>query len=85
LSSEEQNVAKVVYRSLSRKASPGSRAVGKKRVAAGEGRSKTVLTLDANSASFNEDLLYVFSRNVAKARRENRRVVGAPDIAPRKR
>ena len=78
-------MAKVVYRSLSRKASPGSRAVGKKRVAAGEGRSKTVLTLDANSASFNEDLLYVFSRNVAKARRENRRVVGAPDIAPRKR
>jgi hypothetical protein len=85
LPSEEQNVAKIVYKSLNRRPSVASPAVGKKRIPAAEGRSKTVHTLDANSASFDEDLRYVFSRNVAKARRENKRVVGSPDIAPRKR
>lgn len=77
-------MAKVVYKSLKSGRSTASRAVGKKRISA-EGHSKTVHTLDANSASFDEDLRYVFSRSVAKARRENKRIVGSADIAPRKR
>jgi hypothetical protein len=44
-----------------------------------------VRTLDANTAIFEEDLRYVFAKNVAKARRDNKRVVGATDIAPPKR
>jgi hypothetical protein len=38
---------------------------------------QTVYKLDANSMSFDEDFRYVFSRNVAKARKENRGVTGA--------
>ncbi len=78
-------MAKVVYKKLNSGPSAASRAIGKKRIADAEGRPKTVHTLDANSASFDEDLLYVFGRSVAKARRENKRIVGSPDIAPRKR
>ena len=44
-----------------------------------------MLTLDANSSSFEDDLHYVFSKNVARARRENKRILGASDIAPPKR
>jgi hypothetical protein len=43
-----------------------------------------VLTLDANSKTFDLDLQYVFQRNVAKARRENRKVTGRSDRAPAK-
>lgn len=78
-------MAKVVYKSLNGKRPAASQAVGKKRISGAEGGSKTVHTLDANSASFDEDLRYVFARNVAKARRENKRVVGSPDGVPRKR
>jgi ABC-type molybdenum transport system ATPase subunit/photorepair protein PhrA len=41
-----------------------------------------VRTLDANTAVFEEGLRYVFAKNVAKARRDNKHVVGATDIAP---
>jgi hypothetical protein len=43
-----------------------------------------VRTLDANTAVFEEGLRYVFAKNVAKARRDNKHVVGATDIAPPK-
>jgi hypothetical protein len=45
---------------------------------------KTVRTLDARSATFGDDLLYVFGKNVAKARRDNKRVTGATDSVVRK-
>jgi hypothetical protein len=41
------------------------------------GRAVRVLTLDANSATFSDDLTLVFRRNVAKARRENKKLFGA--------
>lgn len=44
-----------------------------------EGRSIRVLSLDANSATFSDDLALVFRRNVAKARRENKRLFGSAD------
>jgi len=79
-------MAKVVIKRLNRSRSKGSvpSAVAKKRVANGEGRSKVFFALDANSPTFDEGLHYVFRKNVAKARRENRRIVGSADIAPRK-
>jgi hypothetical protein len=78
-------VAKVVFRRLkaTAKAAPG--AVGRKRIAKAGGGWKTVHTIDANSATIDTDLHYVFSKNVEKARRENRKAVGLADRAPRKR
>lgn len=42
-----------------------------------EGRAIRVLSLDANSATFSDDLTLVFRRNVAKARRENKKLFGS--------
>lgn len=80
-------MAKVVYKSLApsrptRRAPPG---VGKKRVATADGRRETVWTVDAHSPTLDDDLLYVFRRNVAKARRENKRLLGVADFVPPKR
>jgi hypothetical protein len=33
---------------------------------------------------FEEGMQYVFRKNVAKARRENKRILGSADIVPRK-
>jgi len=80
-------MAKIVVTSLKSKA--GGRAlaasVTKKRVRDTNGQLKTLRTLDAGSRTFGDDLGYVFGKNVAKARRENKRIVGAPDGAVEKR
>jgi hypothetical protein len=80
-------VAKVVFKTLKagRFTAPATLSVGKKRVLKTEGGWKTVRTLDANTAVFEEGLRYVFTKNVAKARRDNKRVLGATDVAPPKR
>ena len=80
-------MAKVVFKSskAGRFSGPATRSVGKKRVLEADGGWKTVRTLDANSAIFDEGLRYVFTKNVAKARRDNKRVVGTTDVAPPKR
>jgi hypothetical protein len=44
-----------------------------------DGRKKEVMLLDLNSATFDDDLTYVFERNVAKARRENKKLLGSAD------
>jgi hypothetical protein len=79
-------VAKVVIKRLKtgRVVGAAARTVGKKRVAKTDGGWKTVRTLDANSAVFDQGLRYIFAKNVAKARRENKRIVGLADIAPPK-
>jgi hypothetical protein len=41
------------------------------------GESARVLTVDANSASFASDFLYVFKQNVRKARQENKERLGS--------
>jgi hypothetical protein len=81
-------VAKIVYKSLATSKSAkaaGARAVGKKRVAMPGGGWRTVRTLDVNSPNFDDGLLYAFGSNVAKARRENKRILGVADFVPRKR
>ena len=50
-----------------------------------EGELVQVFSLDANSASFVDDLTTVFEKNVAKARLENRRHFGSPDGVRAKR
>jgi hypothetical protein len=49
-----------------------------------EGRIVRIAALDANSPTFADDLTAVFARNVAKARRENRRLFGSASGFPGK-
>jgi hypothetical protein len=79
-------VAKVVFERLTTTGSAkAARGVGKKRVATADGGWKTVWTVDAHSPTLDDDLLYVFRRNVARARRENKRLLGVADFVPPKR
>jgi hypothetical protein len=79
-------VARVVFKKFKarRPSKADTTTVGERRVLGLTGRAKKVLTLDANSKTFDLDLQYVFQRNVAKARRENRKVTGRSDRAPAK-
>jgi hypothetical protein len=63
----------------------GRTSVDQTRVRDPKGHVKRVWTLDAGSRTFGADLKYVFSKNVAKARRDNRRVIGAADVGIPKR
>jgi len=81
-------MAKVVvgcFKSTKGKSKPEGTAVAVKRVRDTEGKVKTLRTLDAGSRTFGSDLQYVFGRNVAKARRDNKRAIGATDVAVAKR
>jgi len=80
-------VAKVVFKSLKtgRLGKAAARAIGKKRVATPDGKWKTVRTLDVYHPDFDDAMLYAFRSNVAKARRENKRILGVADVVPRKR
>jgi len=80
-------VAKVVFKSLKtgRLGKAAARAIGKKRVATPDGKWKTVRTLDVYHLDFDDAMLYAFRSNVAKARRENKRILGVADVVPRKR
>jgi hypothetical protein len=42
-------------------------------------RRITTLRLDSHSPTLADDLAYIFQRNIAKARRENKRLFGSPD------
>ena len=78
-------MAKVVVSSLNAARKARKADLPSKRVPGDDGRLKTLRTLDANSASFGEDLRYVFERSVDKARRENKRLTGSRDFVPTKR
>lgn len=56
--------------------------VSKKRFRDPSGEYARVAVLDANDDNFGRDLLRVFRENVAKARRENKRLFGSPDRVP---
>jgi hypothetical protein len=42
-------------------------------------RRVTTLRLDPHSPTWADDLTYLFQRNIAKARRENKKLLGSPD------
>jgi hypothetical protein len=54
-------------------------SVREKRVHRADGSVARVLSVDANSPTFGDDLTYVFEKNVARARRENKRLFGSAD------
>lgn len=60
------------------------RSVSRKRVRDGAGKLVDVYTVDADSRTLANDLTFVFSRSVSRARRENKRVLGVTDIVPAK-
>ncbi len=77
-------MAKVVYASL-KPSKPGrNTSVTTKHVTTADGERLTVHTVNADSPTFGEDLSYVFKKNVAKARRENKRLLSSGDRAPAK-
>lgn len=76
-------MAKVIVGNLQPRGHSGSAAIATKRVRTSEGELKTLRTIDADSRTFGNDLRYVFERNVAKARRENKRITGANDGVPK--
>jgi hypothetical protein len=43
-----------------------------------------ILSIDANSPTFGNDLSIIFERNVAKARRANKKKFGSPDRVAQK-
>jgi hypothetical protein len=43
------------------------------------------ITIDATSPTFGDDLRRAFEKNVAKARRENKKKFGSPDPQPSRR
>lgn len=53
--------------------------VSAKKVRGADGKSKTMRFVDLDSPTLTNDLLYVFRKNVEKARRENKRVTGSAD------
>lgn len=78
-------MAKVVVKSLKGTKSGARSSAVQKNFVDESGRRRRVWTVDAGSGSFGDDLLDVFTKNVRKARRDNKTVVGAADIAPGKR
>ena len=68
----------IVFADLKR-SKPRKTSVREKRMRTSKGESVRVLTLDANSATFIDDLTTVFERNVRRARQENKRLFGSPD------
>jgi hypothetical protein len=57
----------------------GRTSVHVKKLRRSDGTIARVLSLDANSPTFDDDLTYVFERNVARARRENKKLFGSAD------
>jgi hypothetical protein len=61
-----------------------SRRPGKTTVAGKAGRRSgraitRILDLDVSKRTFTDDLTRIFKRNIAKARRENKKIFGSPD------
>jgi hypothetical protein len=75
---------KVIFAKLRRPKKANGAALRRKRMVGGDGTVRTVPVLDAASERFGDDLQRVFQRNVSKARRDNKRMLGVVDVAPRK-
>ena len=67
-------MVRVVYKPLVRRKAKG---VSRKSVVSPSGKRVTVRLLKADSQSFSDDFSYVFEKNVAKARSENRKTARA--------
>jgi hypothetical protein len=84
--SRSMGMTKVITGHLKQKGRkiPPTGSISMKRVIGPDGRPRNVWTLNAHSLSFGHDLQYVFRKNVSKARRANKRILGSTDLATRK-
>ena len=55
-----------------------------RRVRGSDGRFRERFAIDSNSPTLDADLTFVFQRNVARERRENKRLFGSPDGLPKR-
>jgi hypothetical protein len=62
-------MTKVVFKPLK---TSGRVSVKRKKVRDADGKLTTMFVVDANSPTFADDITYVFRKNVAKARRNNK-------------
>ena len=60
-------------------------ALKKQKVVDENGRVRTIYRLDASSGRFDVEFSKAFSLSVAKARKENKRLTGSPDVGPPKK
>lgn len=75
-------MADISLADLKRPKSRGGKTIGSvraKRLRNTEGKIVRVLSVDANSATFIDDLATVFEKNVKKARLENIKLFGSAD------
>jgi hypothetical protein len=75
----------VVIADLNKRKSRRQTSVRRKRVRNAQGKIVRVLSVDANSPSFIDDLTEIFRLNVRRARAENKRLFGSPDGPPPKK
>jgi hypothetical protein len=68
---------KVKKHAKAKKAGKKPRGVVLARLTDSSGRKVTVRSVDANSPTFGEDFLYVFTQNVKAARKENKAKLGS--------
>lgn len=70
----------VVFKKLNRKVKQSKKRVYVKSVRDANGG--IVRVVDAGSRTLPTDIQYVFSRNVRKARKENKKTLGSDDLVP---
>lgn len=58
------------------------RRLKRRRVVGVDGKVRMIPVVEINSPDFAANFLAVFTHNVAKARRENKRVLGVADLDP---
>jgi hypothetical protein len=75
-------MARVVFKKLDTKSRASRKHVGVKRLRNESGQINVVSVVDATSRTLPNDLGYVFRKNVAKARKDNRQRLGASDLVP---
>ena len=57
----------------------GKTPVREQRMRRSDGQVVRVVAIDPSSPTFDDDLTHLFQRNIAKARRENKKLFGSPD------
>lgn len=68
-----------------RKRSARRRKLRYSRVRTSDGKTEAVYHLDFGGADFASDFSKVFQSAVNKARKENRKLLGMPDVEPKRR
>jgi hypothetical protein len=85
-SRREAQMTRIIVRKLNGKvgARHARTSVVSKSVHKPSGERARILSVDANSPTFGSDLSIIFERNVAKARRANKKKFGSPDRVAQK-